>query len=345
METDHTMKWKDPWFAVCLSWFIPGTGQIYANRKILGIILIVVYLALVVITGYVIFEPSMVMWWAIGAFALILLFRIWNVFNAHRITRKSNANLPSDTPKDTDLSKKPWLAAFLSYLWPGLGQFYAKKWIKGIIFIIVYLALGKFSYSYQWGWLFIGMAIYDNVVVYDAWHSVRNQIKESKKAILIFLLVVTLCALLFKAILISTVYVYIVPASSMQPTIMRGDRIITERLTYLFAEPKYGDIVVFKSVEDSKALFMKRLVGKGGDTIQIRDNAVYLNGKLFKQYHSTKQAEDYGPYTVPENKYFLIGDFLSNSRDSRHYGPISREDIISRVIKIYWPAEHTKNLE
>ena len=347
MEDTNALKRKDPWFTVCLSSLMPGIGQIYAKRKNIGIIILLVNFALITTFIYLAIAPTITILWGLIAIVIIILFQIWNLFDAHKSARIFNTTIPDgDTKAGT--SKNPWLAVFLSRFLPGLGQLYCRKRVKGVLFIIGAVVFGYLKDQYYWA----GFAekVYDGLVMYDAWNSAQGQPKQPKKTIIVFAAVAVLLPFFAYGIAFSALDGYSNPSSAMAPAIMKRDRFLTEKVTYKFSEPQPGDIIVFKSPEAPKTIFVKRLVAKGGDIVEVKQNKVYVNGKLFKAYttvigdkYAVFHFRDSGPYEVPSNCYFVIGDNLNNSRDSRDFGPVPKENIIGKFLKIYWPPAHFKN--
>lgn len=115
-----------------------------------------------------------------------------------------------------------------------------------------------------------------------------------------------------------------VPTSSMVSLIDPGDRLIGFRLSYLFSDPKRGDVVIFEYPVDESQKFIKRVIGLPGETVEIRDAKIYINGS------SEPLEEDYLPeewtvlndglyYEVPEDSYFLLGDNRNRSMDARYW--------------------------
>lgn len=140
-----------------------------------------------------------------------------------------------------------------------------------------------------------------------------------------------------------------VPSASMETTIMTGDRVIGSRLTYkLFDDPKRGDIIIFRWPDNEKILFVKRIIGEPGDTVEIRDGQVYLNGSetpLEEPYIREPMEPEPGimRFTVPENAYFCMGDNRNESMDARywHNSYVYRDKIIAKVYFRYWPGIKT----
>lgn len=134
-----------------------------------------------------------------------------------------------------------------------------------------------------------------------------------------------------------------IPSPSMEQTIMTGDRVFGNRLAYLFQDPERFDIVVFKYPDDETKLYIKRIIGLPGETVEIRDGKVYINGSeepLDDSFTPETPLGDYGPYTVPENSYFMMGDNRNHSSDSRFWNNpyVSEDKILGKAILRYFPG-------
>ena len=142
----------------------------------------------------------------------------------------------------------------------------------------------------------------------------------------------------------------VIPSASMEPTIMTGDHIFGNRLAYKIGDPERYDIIIFRYPDDESQLFIKRVIGLPGDTVEFRDGRVYVNNSEmalpddFCSVHGQTWLDERrtsltNPFTVPEGSYFVMGDNRVNSRDSRFWtNPfVKREKILGEAFFRYWP--------
>ncbi len=140
-----------------------------------------------------------------------------------------------------------------------------------------------------------------------------------------------------------------IPSGSMENTIMTGDRVFGNRLAYKFSDPKRFDIIIFKYPDDESQLFIKRIIGLPGETVEIHDGNIYINGSdtpLEDVDIKEPMEGSFGPYTVPEGCYFVMGDNRNNSRDSRYWENtfVSEDEILGKAVLRYWPLNKMKFL-
>ena len=147
-----------------------------------------------------------------------------------------------------------------------------------------------------------------------------------------------------------------IPSESMEKTIMTGDRVFGFRLAYginanIFGnqiskkmkDPERFDIIIFKYPDDESQLFIKRLIGLPGETVEIRDGKVYINGSsepLDDSFVPETPKGNYGPYVVPEDSYFMLGDNREHSRDSRFWDNsfVTFDEIVGKAVVRYFPS-------
>ena len=133
-----------------------------------------------------------------------------------------------------------------------------------------------------------------------------------------------------------------VPTGSMENTIMSRSRVIGSRLAYLKDDPQRGDLVIFHYPDDESIYYVKRVIGLPGETVMIEDGKVYINGSdtpLDEPYLAEPMEGSYGPYTVPEGCYFMLGDNRNNSRDARFWENkyVKKDKIIAKVLFCFYP--------
>ena len=135
-----------------------------------------------------------------------------------------------------------------------------------------------------------------------------------------------------------------VPTGSMENTIMSKSRVIGSRLAYLTSDPERGDVVIFHFPDDptGKIYSVKRVIGLPGETVNVVDGKVYINDSdtpLDEPYLPEPMEGSYGPYTVPEGCYFMMGDNRNNSLDARFWKNrfVEKDKIIAKVLFTYFP--------
>ena len=133
-----------------------------------------------------------------------------------------------------------------------------------------------------------------------------------------------------------------VPTGSMIPIVQPGDRLIINRLSYLFEDPKRGDIVMFAYPDNEKKNYLKRIIGLPGEKLEIREGLIYINDRetpLSENYLNDEPNGDFGPYNVPEGCYFMLGDNRDNSLDARKWKNkyVKKEKIVGKAWLKYYP--------
>jgi signal peptidase I len=144
--------------------------------------------------------------------------------------------------------------------------------------------------------------------------------KKILKEIISWVMVIVIAYAL--AMLINRFVIYTVssPTGSMEDTFMIKDRVVTFRLAYLFSDPKRGDIVVFEAPDTPEEDYIKRIIGLPGETVEVIDGLVYINGEpLQEDYLKEPMEGSFGPFVVPEGHYFMMGDNRNISWDARYW--------------------------
>ena len=134
---------------------------------------------------------------------------------------------------------------------------------------------------------------------------------------------------------------FVVDGRSMEPTLHNGERLFVNKFIYRFHPPERGDIVVFtpRGAPDKK--YIKRVIGLPGETVYIRDGRTYINGEpLQENYINEPMQQNFGPYQVPKNSVFVMGDNRNHSADSRFpgiVGYVNYDSISGKAFWVYWP--------
>ncbi len=185
---------------------------------------------------------------------------------------------------------------------------------------------------------------------------IKSKTKEYVESIIIAILI----ALFIRTFIICA---YKIPSRSMVPTLLVGDHILVNKFLYgvkipllrntiiPFREPKRGEIIVFIFPNDRSKDFIKRVIGVGGDKIEIKNKKIFINGKEYSDSHgvysdsmiypATMQPRDnFGPITVPKDSIFVMGDNRDESLDSRFWGFVNLKDVEGKAFVIYWSWNH-----
>jgi signal peptidase I len=146
-------------------------------------------------------------------------------------------------------------------------------------------------------------------------------------------------ALLINLFLAQSTYVY---GQSMEPNLHTDQRLIVEKVSYKLHTPRRGDIVVL-DLDTSDVPLIKRVIGLPGETVEIRENQVFIDGvPLQEEYLSDVVQRDYGPHTVGMGHVFVMGDNRRASNDSRYFGAVPIARIVGRAWLSYWPLQDVR---
>lgn len=138
---------------------------------------------------------------------------------------------------------------------------------------------------------------------------------------------------------------FVIPTGSMEPTIAIGNRVLAEKVSYVFLHktPQYGQIVVFDDPGGQHPQLIKRVIAVGGQTVDIKDGAVWVDGKRLDEPYTHGQPNELGtvamPITIPAGYIWLMGDNRTNSGDSRFFGPVPVSRVRGHAVWTYWPPK------
>jgi len=298
--------------------------------------------------------------------------------------------------------RRIWLAVLLSFLMPGLGQIYCGRIKRGLFLnflillplpiILVLFSLSESPALMQIVILLICAhlmihltSIIDSLLLAKHAH-IDYQPKDYNNLVVYVLLILivtggNICSRLY--LRNQRLEAFRVPTASCYPTIVPNDRILVNKLVYNKKNPARGDLVVHINPLNRHENYIKRIVAVAGDTVEMKDNGLYINGtkllrqklsdstldniritvkgqplegEIFEETNGTvryniflmdsgydKTVSDFEKITVPEHHCFVLGDNRNNSLDSREFGPILLATIKGRADYIYWPGKDWSN--
>ena len=266
--------------------------------------------------------------------------------------------------------RKWWLAGLLSFFVPGLGQVYNGEATKGLFYYFLLSIWGSLVFSLLYEILkhpttrislallvllvLITLAVYLLII----FESIRRGRRIGTDYALkpynrwyIYLIVILVVSGVDQGVSIAVrdniLKAYKIPTASMHPTLETGDHLLCNQLYYRYHNPKRGDLIIFKVPDDENKEYIKRIVGIPGDRIELKGNALFVNGlEMDEPYAIYERAdfsgfirEDFGPFTVSEDEYFVLGDNRFNSKDSRYIGTVKRHNIQGKAIFIYFSCD------
>ena len=171
-------------------------------------------------------------------------------------------------------------------------------------------------------------------------HSLRNEIRVWTRDLPIAIgLALVIIVFLYQPVKVE--------GTSMAPLLSDQERIFINKFVYRFEPIERGDVVVFWYPLDRSKSFIKRVIGLPGETVEIRQGAVYVDGKLIPEPYVPSQYEDLSDFAlvhVPKDSYFVMGDHRISSNDSRVFGPVESRYIYGRAVFAYWPVDHFGSL-
>lgn len=252
-------------------------------------------------------------------------------------------------------NRKPWLAALLSFVTTGLGQFYNGQWKKGLVLFVMetVLGLGVVIALASFPAMVVGVVVllgFNIFVAGEAYLSAKRtgeyRLRPSNRWWVYALLIVA--NFIAGAALDFTAKGYFhqsfkVPSKSMLQTLQVGDHFMAEILSEASVIER-GNIVVFLEPENGR-YYVKRVIGLPGETFEIRAQQVYVGGRQLSEpyvqhtkFNDFPERDELNPIRLGQDEYFLMGDNREESYDSRWLGPIKRDTIKARARYLYFPG-------
>ena len=189
----------------------------------------------------------------------------------------------------------------------------------------------------------------------DAGEHVEQDGGISARSVVSVIVMVGIVALITLGLRTFVFVPYEIPSGSMEETIMTGDMVFSEKVSYYVRTPQRGDIVTFDDPEVAGRTLIKRVIAVGGQTVNLVDGSVYVDGvKLDEPYTNGKESRPLArtapganisfPYKVPQGEIWVMGDNRTQSQDSRYFGSIPVSSVTGRGALIYWPLKDIKLL-
>lgn len=196
----------------------------------------------------------------------------------------------------------------------------------------------------------------------DTGHRSQDRKKSVARDWIESIIVALILAMIIRTFIIQA---FKIPTGSMRPTLLEGDLILVNKFIYgakipftdlrlpAVRQPKRGDVIVFIYPEDTKKDFIKRLVGLPGETVEIKQGSIYIDGKpltdsMFGRifYYNVGAFEvERHKIKVPEDGFFVLGDNSSSSKDSRYWGFVPHKNVLGKAILIYWPPNRIRMIK
>jgi signal peptidase I len=271
--------------------------------------------------------------------------------------------------------RRIWITVILTLLDPGLGLIYCGNISGGIVLSTALFLIGllpKYSAKYFWllaVYLVMWLIIIIGLLIFNIKYTkrVNNLEKPWVKntwywIILVFVVILLLGFIKDHIPQLNYVQAFKIPAGSMENTLLVGDYLIANK-NLDYRDIQYGDLIVFYAPVDNHTKYIKRVIAKAGQTIEIRDKNVYVDGKLEPLPHEGKHDDKRTfPYSeadslqwgrrdnmpiriIPEGKLFVMGDNRDNSFDSRFWGYLDEKDVIGKALYIHFSVDRqAKNI-
>ncbi|MGI9243840.1 MAG: signal peptidase I [Verrucomicrobiales bacterium] len=247
--------------------------------------------------------------------------------------------------------RKPWVAANLSLLLAGLGLVYCgdirrgllHMWLVGTLLLLATAAV-VLPIAGRGTVLLLLLAIWFGATVYSAFRAFQTarqtrrdyRLKDYNRllcyAAFIFLFIIPVIG--FQALLRANfIEVFLVPTSSMSPTIPAGSRLLVRKDSFRDRDPELNELVAFKNPENRRQTYVKRVIATAGKVVEIRDGVVLVDGEALDEASTVAlDGANFPEFTVPQHHCFVLGDHRGLSKDSRHFGPVAHIALVGKVV-------------
>jgi signal peptidase I len=340
---------REPWLAAGLSLLLPGLGHLYSGARWTGAGLALAFLLAVGTAAASILLPQGHLWVAgLATLAAAGLVGVCPAL-AYRAARRRNSPEAEGVRR---ASRDPFLAVFLTLLLPGLGHLYLRRRWKGLL--LIGLTVG--ALLLPGGLFFLGLSVYTSLACLLAWQATGPDRRNRWRGLAAVCLVLLVTRAGLVGGLLFTAHHWVKPfqvaMTSMAPTLHADDGILVWRAGY---RPARGDVVTLRSPIEDGEIYVKRVAAVEGETIEIRRDGVYVNGRRLddgvwgRLRYRPEADQQYAwpgcPLTVPPGCVFVLGDNGRQSMDSRYFGPVSISAVVGKAYKRFWPPSQFGPIE
>jgi signal peptidase I len=264
-------------------------------------------------------------------------------------------------------ARRPWIAAVLTLLVPGLGQLYGGEPRRALVVYLGGISLVTALLATRVPRTFVGLIVFLLVVLlfllWVIWDAVRIARRKTDYDLRPYnrwyfyaavVGVVGLCTP--KLLALSPIRAFQIPSGSMEPAVRVGDHLYADMTYYRSAKPSRGDLVVFTDSEDPARMKIGRAIGLEGERVEIRDKGISIEGRpltdpwghysqddsLVSGNPQLRLRDNFGPLKIPAETVFLLGDNRDNSYDSRFFGPVPHSSLRGRLLYVYWSPDRSR---
>lgn len=367
IEHDRDME---PWVAGSLSWLIPGAGQLYAKSLTQALFFLGLTVALDAASLASLTLPVLSPVWLplLKLCRFILLPGLASLFAYRKVVRTTRPGFE----EARQLARDPWLAVFLSLILPGAGHAYLLKGGLALVAVVTFVTL--YISSLYYSTVFVAELIIYVLICVHAYVACQRH-RRTRHSTMVWIVLVIVLVSFFENVALPRLHGRFVFAMSpiegvsMNPTLKDGDQVIVSKYARRLRSHRAGDVVGFSlknGITADSSHVMKRIVATGGETVQIENGRILVDGKerhlgiprsTGMDYPGEIAIEHLGgdgngllmfgvdqPFRVPEDHYFVLGDNLAYSVDSRCFGPVPKQRIDGRAVKIIWPPRRIGNV-
>jgi signal peptidase I len=269
-----------------------------------------------------------------------------------------------------DEPRKPWVAGLLTLVTRGLGHVYAGKPKRGLVLfaieqcLLIVFGITSLAYTPDIFLLLLAVVVGTGFTIFCIVDAVKVAKANQQHYVLAkynrwffyvgYFVVLSLgvSTIVSEGVKANLVQAYKLPSGSMEPTLLSGDHVVVDRRAKA-KSPQKGQIIIFEYPEDPTKDFIKRVVAVGGDTVEVKDKQLFVNGKAMKEDYiehkevdtipaSQNPRDNFGPKVIPANSYFVMGDNRDRTYDSRFWGAVSKDKVKGTVKSIYWSWDREK---